>query len=144
MKTIKEVLQTKGSEVFTINEDQTVYTALSQLAEKNLGALVVTNAKGAVVGLLSERDYARKVILKGVFSRDTLVKTIMEKQVYYVRPEDTVESCMSLMTEKRTRHLPVMEDDTLVGLVSIGDLVKATIQDKEVLIGQLKQYIQSG
>ncbi|MFN2355307.1 MAG: CBS domain-containing protein, partial [Desulfopila sp.] len=121
-----------------------VYAALAKLAEKNLGALVVTDDHGEVVGLLSERDYARKVILKGVFSKDTLVKTIMEKKVYYVQPNNSVDESMSLMTEKRTRHLPVMENGQLLGLVSIGDLVKATIHEKEFLINQLTQYIKSG
>jgi CBS domain-containing protein len=144
MKTIKDILQEKGSEVFTINQDETVYSALAKMAEKNLGALVVTDDKGAIVGLLSERDYARKVILKGVFSKDTLVKTIMEKQVCYVHPGNSVEESMSLMTDKRTRHLPVMENDELLGLVSIGDLVKVTIQQKEFLIDQLTNYIKSG
>lgn len=144
MKTIKDILQQKGSEVFTINQNETVFAALSRLAEKNTGALLVIDDKDAVVGLLSERDYARKVILKGVFSKDTLVKTIMEKQVYYVHPENTVEESMSLMTEKRTRHLPVMENGSLLGLVSIGDLVKAAIQEKEFLIDQLTNYIKSG
>jgi CBS domain-containing protein len=144
MKTIKDILQKKGSEVFTIDQNDTVYAALAKLAEKNLGALVVTDDKGAVVGLLSERDYARKVILKGVFSKDTLVRTIMEKQVYYVHPNNSVEESMSLMTEKRTRHLPVMENGHLLGLVSIGDLVKATIHENEFLINQLTNYIKSG
>lgn len=144
MKTIKDVLQKKGSEVFTIDQNETVYTALTKMAEKNLGALVVTDNNGAVVGLLSERDYARKVILKGVFSKDTLVKTIMETKIYYVHPSNSVEESMSLMTEKRTRHLPVMENGQLLGLVSIGDLVKATIHENEFLIDQLTQYIKSG
>lgn len=144
MKTIKEILQEKGSQVHTIDQNETVYAALTKMAEKNLGALIVTDDKGDVVGLLSERDYARKVILKGVFSKDTLVKTIMEKQVYYVHPNNSVEESMSLMTDKRTRHLPVMENGEMLGLVSIGDLVKATINEKEFLIDQLKHYIKSG
>lgn len=144
MKKIKDILQEKGSEVFTIGQNETVYAALTKLAEKNLGGLVVTDDHGEVVGLLSERDYARKVILKGVFSKDTLVKTIMEKKVYYVQPNNSVDESMSLMTEKRTRHLPVMENGQLLGLVSIGDLVKATIHEKEFLINQLTQYIKSG
>jgi len=144
MKTIKDVLQEKGSEVFTINQNETVFAALAKLAEKNAGALLVIDGQDDVVGLLSERDYARKVILKGVFSKDTLVKDIMEKQVYYVHPENTVEESMSLMTEKRTRHLPVMVNGSLLGLVSIGDLVKATIQEKEFLINQLTNYIKAG
>ena len=144
MKTIKDILQEKGSEVFTINQKETVYSALAKMAEHNLGALVVTDDKGAVVGLLSERDYARKVILKGVFSKDTLVETIMEKRVCYIHPHNSVEESMSLMTEQRTRHLPVMDNGQLLGLVSIGDLVKATIHEKEFLIDQLTQYIKSG
>lgn len=144
MKTIKDILQKKGSEVFTIDQNESVYAALTKLAEKNLGALVVTDDKGAVIGLLSERDYARKVILKGVFSKDTPVRMIMERQVYYVHPNNSVEEGMSLMTDKRTRHLPVMENGELLGLVSIGDLVKATIHAKEFLIDQLTHYIKSG
>lgn len=144
MKTIKDILQKKGSEVFTIDQNESVYAALTKLAEKNLGALVVTDDKGAVIGLLSERDYARKVILKGVFSKDTPVRMIMERQVYCVHPNNSVEEGMSLMTDKRTRHLPVMENGELLGLVSIGDLVKATIHAKEFLIDQLTHYIKSG
>lgn len=144
MMTIKDILQEKGSEVYTIGQNETVYAALAKMAEKNLGALVVIDDKGTVVGLLSERDYARKVILKGVFSKDTLVKTIMEKQVYYVHPNNSVEESMTVMTDKRTRHLPVMENGKMLGLVSIGDLVNATIHEKEFLIKQLKHYIKSG
>lgn len=143
MKTIKDILKEKGSEVFTIDQNETVFSALTKMAEKNLGALVVTDDKGAVVGLLSERDYARKVILKGVFSKKTQVQAIMERQVYYVQPDNSVEESMSLMTDKRTRHLPVMDDGQLLGLVSIGDLVKATIDEKEFLIDQLTHYIKS-
>lgn len=143
MKTIKDILKEKGSEVFTIDENHTVFSALTKMAEKNLGALVVTDDKGAVVGLLSERDYARKVVLKGVVSKETRVQSIMEQQVYYVQPDNSVEESMSLMTDKRTRHLLVMDDDQLLGLVSIGDLVKATIDEKEFLIDQLTHYIRS-
>ncbi|MFO7766490.1 MAG: CBS domain-containing protein [Pelovirga sp.] len=143
MKTIKDILKEKGSDVFTIDQNETVFSALTKMAEKNLGALVVTDDKGAVVGLLSERDYARKVILKGVFSKKTQVQAIMERQVYYVQPDNSVEESMSLMTDKRTRHLPVMDDGQLLGLVSIGDLVKATIDEKEFLIDQLTHYIKS-
>ncbi len=143
MKTIKDILKEKGSDVFTIDQNETVFSALTKMAEKNLGALVVTDDKGAVVGLLSERDYARKVILKGVFSKKTRVQAIMERQVYYVQPDNSVEESMSLMTDKRTRHLPVMDDGQLLGLVSIGDLVKATIDEKEFLIDQLTHYIKS-
>ncbi len=144
MKTIKDILQEKGSEVFTINQNETVFAALTRLAEKNAGALLVIDDQDDVVGLLSERDYARKVILKGVFSKSTLVKNIMEKQVHYVHPENSVDESMSLMTEKCTRHLPVMVNGSLLGLVSIGDLVKAAIQEKEFLIKQLTSYIKAG
>ena len=144
MKIVKDILQEKGTEVHTIEEHESVYTALSKLAEKNIGALVVTDEHGTVVGLMSERDYARKIILKGMSSLDTPVKAIMEKTMYFIQPENTVEECMALVTEIRHRHLPVLKDGELLGLVSIGDLVKATIEEKEFLINQLTNYIKSG
>lgn len=143
MKTVREILRIKGDEVLTIGEDQAVYAALLKMAEADVGALVVTDSAGAVVGILSERDYARKVILKGASSPDTQVKAIMTDRVAYVHPQQTIEECMALVTEKRCRHLPVMENGKLQGLVSIGDLVKASISEKEFLINQLTNYIQS-
>ncbi len=143
MKTVKDILSVKGHEVLQIDQEQTVYTALVKMAEADVGALVVVDGQGAVVGLMSERDYARKVILKGASSLDTKVKSIMEPKAFYVKPEQTVEECMALVTQKRSRHLPVMANGELVGLVSIGDLVRAVISEKEFLISQLTNYIQS-
>ena len=144
MKIVKDILQEKGTEVHTVEQHESVYTALKKLAEKNIGALVVTDEHGTVVGLMSERDYARKIILKGMSSLDTPVNAIMEKTLYFIQPENTVEECMALVTEIRHRHLPVLKDGELLGLVSIGDLVKATIEEKEFLINQLTNYIKSG
>ncbi|WP_029914657.1 CBS domain-containing protein [Pelobacter seleniigenes] len=144
MKIVKDILQEKGTEVHTVEQHESVYTALKKLAEKNIGALVVTDEHGTVVGLMSERDYARKIILKGMSSLDTPVNAIMEKTMYFIQPENTVEECMALVTEIRHRHLPVLKDGELLGLVSIGDLVKATIEEKEFLINQLTNYIKSG
>jgi CBS domain-containing protein len=110
------------------------------MAEKNVGALVVVEG-ARVVGILSERDYARKVILKGKFSKDTRVREIMTEKVYFVRPERTIEECMAVMTAEHIRHLPVLTDDRLTGIVSIGDVVRVIISDKEFLIKQLEHYI---
>ncbi len=143
VKTVRDVLRNKGNEVSTVEADATVLSALEKMAEENIGALLVME-KGALVGILSERDYARKVILQGLSSPMTKVRAIMTQNVCYARPEQTVEECMAVITEKRCRHLPVFEGDSLVGLVSIGDLVKASIAEKEFIIGQLENYIKSG
>lgn len=143
MKTVKDILGNKGQEVLKVDQVETVYAALAKMAEKDVGALLVVNAQGAVVGMLSERDYARKVILKGASSLETKVQEIMSTKVCYVEPGQSVDECMALVTEKRCRHLPVMEGGELVGMVSIGDLVKASISEKEFLINQLTNYIQS-
>lgn len=143
-KLVKEVLQEKGAEVYTIDKDSTVYDALAKMAEANIGALVIVDERDKVVGVLSERDYARKVILKGISSLNTPVHAIMEKNVYYATPSHTVEECMALMTETRYRHLPVLDNGRLIGLISIGDMVKATIKAKEFIIDQLTNYIKSG
>ncbi len=143
MKTVREILKAKGDEVLTIGQEQTVYDALVKLAEADVGALVVVDNDGQLVGILSERDYARKVILKGASSLNTQVKEIMTEKVCFAKPTQTVEECMALVTEARCRHLPVMEDSQLVGMVSIGDLVKASISEKEFMIAQLTNYIHS-
>jgi CBS domain-containing protein len=143
MKTVKDILRIKGRDVLTIGQEQTVYAALAKMAEADVGALVVVDGQDDVIGLLSERDYARKVILKGASSLEIKVKSIMEDKVCYVHPGQSVEECMALVTEKRCPHLPVMENGELVGLVSIGDLVKASISEKEFLINQLTNYIHS-
>jgi CBS domain-containing protein len=140
MKMVKQLLEAKGYNVWTIAPDASVYEALKLMADKNVGALLVLEA-GKVVGIISERDYARKVILKGKFSKDTPVREIMSTRLIFVRPEQTVEECMALMSDQHIRHLPVMAGEDLVGIVSIGDLVKSIISDQEFLIENLQAYI---
>ena len=140
MKTVSQLLQTKGQEIWSIGPETLVIEALKLMAEKGIGALVVLEA-GQVVGIVSERDYARKVSLQGKSSRTTSVREIMTEKVVFVRPEQTVADCMALMTNKRIRHLPVMENDRLIGVISIGDVVKAVISEQEFMIEQLESYI---
>jgi CBS domain-containing protein len=140
MRKVKDILRTKGSTVWSIAPDATVYDALALMADKNIGAVLVTEA-GEVAGILSERDYARKVVLQGKSAEDTPVREIMTERVMYVRPEQTVDDCMALMTDKHVRHLPVVEDDRLLGVISIGDVVKIIISEQEFLIEQLEHYI---
>ena len=140
MQTIRDILKVKGSDVWCVEPDATVFDALQRMAEKEVGALVVTEG-AQVVGLISEREYARKVVLEGRTSPTTLVKEIMITPVMYIHLDQTIEECMSLMTEKRTRHLPVIEDGKLVGLISIGDIVKSIIADQRFLIEQLVRYV---
>jgi CBS domain-containing protein len=140
MTTVREILQAKGTDVFTIAPDKTVRDALTLMAEKKIGALVVVDDDG-VCGMVSERDYARKVVLKGKASRDTAIRDIMTSKVCYVSPDNRIEECMALMTDKIVRHLPVMEDGKLSGIVSIGDVVKSVISDQEFIISQLESYI---
>jgi len=143
MITVKEILKDKDGGMLTITPQETVYRALEIMAEKDLGALVVVEG-GKVVGLFSERDYARNIVLKGKSSKDTLVKDLMNANPCFVRPEHTLNDCMALITEKRTRHLPVLDGEKLVGIVSIGDVVKQYIVDKEFTIKQLENYIAGG
>jgi CBS domain-containing protein len=126
--------------VWAIPPDASVYEAIKLMAEKQVGALLVIDGQ-RLVGIVSERDYARKVILQGKSSWDTPVSEIMTDKVFYVRPDQTVEDCMALMTAQRIRHLPVLDDERVIGVVSIGDLVKAVISEQEVRIQQLEQYI---
>jgi CBS domain-containing protein len=142
MKTIRQLLEGKSGGLCTIGPDASVLDALKLMAEKNIGALlVVENDK--LVGILSERDYARKVILQGKSSHDTPVKEIMTAGAVCVQPGNTVEECMALMTDRRVRHLPVIENDKLLGVLSIGDLVKETIAEQQLTIKQLESYIRS-
>src|SRR5438132_2813028 len=144
MNFVNEILKAKGRDVWTVSSDSTVYDALQEMADKNVGALLVVE-DGKLVGVFSERDYARKVILHGKASKDTLVKEIMSTEMFWVRPDETVAGCMELMTNKRIRHLPVLDDEgRLVGVISIGDVVKAVISEKEFAIQQLDLYISSG
>jgi len=138
--TVEEILQKKGREVWTISPNATVMDALKLMAEKEIGALVVTH-EDEVAGIISERDYARKVILKNRASATTKVKEIMTEKVYYVGPKTTVDECLALMTQKSIRHLPVLKNGDLVGLISIGDVVKAVIESQETEIRQLSDYI---
>jgi CBS domain-containing protein len=143
MKTVQDLLKQKGRDVCSVAPDSTVYDALALMAEKNIGAVIVRDA-GRPVGIFSERDYARQVILKGKTSKDTLVRDVMTAKVVFVRPEQSIEECMALMTDKRFRHLPVLEEGQLVGILSIGDVVKALISEKDFLIEQLANYISGG
>lgn len=144
MKTVTEILQRKGNTVWRVTPETLVYDALRLMAEKEVGALLVQEEGGVLAGILSERDYARKVILKGRSSLDTPVREIMTHSVVCVRPEQSVDECMALMTTKHIRHLPVLVDQDVVGIVSIGDLVKASLDEKDFLIQQLESYITGG
>ena len=140
MKTIKDLLGNKGQEIWSVGPDATVYEAIELMADKSVGALMVMDDERPA-GIISERDYARKVILQGRSSKDTLVREIMTSRLIHTSPDRSVEECMTLMTTNKIRHLPVMEADQLVGIVSIGDLVKATISDQQSTIEQLERYI---
>jgi CBS domain-containing protein len=142
MKSLKQLLAAKGSQVYSIAPDAKVIEALQVMAQKDVGALAVMEG-GRIVGMLSERDYARKVILHGKSSQDVPVRDIMTADVFTIDPEKTIEECMALVTQRRIRHLPVCEGDKLIGLVSIGDLVKEVIADQEQTIKQLESYIHS-
>lgn len=143
MQNVRQILQKKGSQVWSISPDDTVYNALKLMAEKELGALLVIDNE-QLVGIMSERDYARKVILKGMASKHAPVKEIMTSDVLYVHPDRTVEECMKIMSKKHVRHLPVIEDGNLVGVISIGDVVTSVIAEKEYTIQQLENYIHGG
>ncbi|MEJ2454471.1 MAG: CBS domain-containing protein [Candidatus Thiodiazotropha sp.] len=142
MQTINQLLQTKGSRVETVAADATVFEALTIMADKGIGALVVLQ-DNKPVGLFSERDYARNIILKGRTSKQTKVSEVMSSHVVVAHPDQSVEECMAIMTEKRVRHLPVMQGDELIGIISIGDLVKAIIENQQFMIEQLVNYISS-
>jgi len=140
MKTVKDVLKVKGQDVWAIEPGASVYDAMKLMADKEVGALMVVEGT-KVVGIISERDYARKVVLLGRTSATTQVREIMTSQVVYAQPEENIEQCMALMTEKRVRHLPVMDQGRLVGVISIGDLVKSIISEQKFMIEQLERYI---
>jgi len=140
MKFVGEILSAKGTDVWSVTPQHTVFAALVLMAEKEVGALLVLDGE-SLVGIFSERDYARKVILEDKSSKDTSVSEVMSAPVFTVGPDQSIEDCMSLMTEKRARHLPVLKDGTLIGLISIGDVVKAVISEREAVIGQLESYI---
>ena len=142
MSKIKDVLATKGDEVWSIGPAQSVYQAIEMMALKGVGALTVQSDDGRLLGIISERDYARKVILLGKSSKETLVSTIMTKEVIYIDPDNRIEEALALMTHKRIRHLPVVVEDELLGMISVGDLVKSIISEQSVVIDQLERYIR--
>ena len=141
MTTIKNVLDQKGHDVRSIHPDTSVFDAIKMMAENNIGSLVVLE-NGRLVGLIAERHYAREIVLRGRTSRGTLVRDIMSKEVICARPDQPVEECMAVMTAKGVRHLPVLERGRLVGIVSIGDMVKSVIGDQKFIIEQLEHFIQ--
>jgi CBS domain-containing protein len=140
MTTVRHVLRNKSAEVATIRPKDTVFAALQVLADKDIGALIVVD-DGKVVGIFSERDYARKGILRGRFSKETMVEDLMTRRVYYASPDQSIEDLMTLMTTKHIRHLPVIEKEQLIGVVSIGDVVKSIIADHEFTIREMEKYI---
>lgn len=139
-RTVQSIIDAKGSDVWSIDGDASVFEALEFMADKNIGAIIVTH-DGGLVGIMSERDYARKIILKSRMSKETRVSEIMTPDPTCVAPSDTVGNCMQLMTDNRFRHLPVVDDGNLVGLISIGDVVRAIIGEQQFLIDQLESYI---
>jgi len=140
MTKVKDILALKGQSVWSVALDASVYDAMKLMAEKGIGALMVMQGE-KLVGIISERDYARKVILQGRASRTTQVREIMTSHVLYAQPEQNIEECMAVMTDKRVRHLPVYDEGRLVGVISIGDLVKSIITEQKFMIEQLEKYI---
>jgi CBS domain-containing protein len=142
MKTVRDVLKVKGQAVWCVEMGSTVFEALGRMAEKEVGALVVMDG-ARLAGIISERDYARKIILLGRTSPNTRVEEIMTSHVAYTHLEQSIEECMAIMTDKRIRHLPVIDEGKIVGIISIGDLVKSIIADQKFIIEQLERYITS-
>ncbi len=142
MKMVKDILKVKGRNVWSVGPGASVYDAMKIMADREVGALMVIEGT-KLIGIISERDYARKVILQGRSSKNTQVKEIMTTHVMYARHEQKVEECMALMTEKRFRHLPVIDEGQLVGVISIGDLVKSIITEQRFTIEQLERYISA-
>ena len=140
MRTVRQLLETKSPEVFSVAPDAPVIDAIRLMAERRIGALLVMEGP-RLAGILSERDYARKVVLQGRSSKDTPVRDIMTAEVVTVAPGDSIDHCMQLVTDRRIRHLPVVDGGKLVGLVSIGDLVKSVISEQQFIITQMEQYI---
>ncbi len=141
METVQDLLQDKGTDVVTVPVDCSVYEALQKMSDLNIGALLVLGPDSSMAGIVTERDYARKVVLAGKSSKETPVSDIMTTDVIYVKPTHTIEEAMAVMTDHRCRHLPVLNQGNLAGLISIGDVVRSIIHDKDFLIDQLKHYI---
>lgn len=142
MKRVKQLLAAKENIIWSIGPDDSVYDAIHLLAEKKIGALAVTDG-GQLIGIISERDYARQIILKGRSSENTLVKDIMSRNVITAQSDQDIDECMRLMTDKRIRHLPIVDDGNLIGMISIGDLVRAIIAEQQSTIDDLEKYISS-
>ena len=140
MATVKKLLESKDSHIWSISPETTVFEGLQFMAEKNIGALLVTKDDN-LVGIFSERDYARKVILKGKASKDTTIGELMTREVVYITPENSLDECMALMTAKHIRHLPILNNDKLIGLLTLGDLVKQIMSNQEFKIQELEKYI---
>ena len=140
MTTIAQLLNTKGNQIWSVEPKATIFEALEIMSEKEIGALLVME-NGKLTGIFSERDYARKVILKGKSSKETPVGELMTKKVFYMDPQKTINDCMAMMTAKRIRHVPVIEDNQVVGIVTIGDVVNQIISEQEVTINHLENYI---
>jgi CBS domain-containing protein len=140
MGKVRDILQNKGNAVFSVEPTIMVYMAIEQMCERNIGGLLITE-QGKLAGIFTERDYARKLILKGKSSKDTPISELMTKNPFTVTPENTIEDCMNIMTEKHIRHLPVVSGDKIVGVISIGDVVKQIIQDQKAIIEHLEHYI---
>lgn len=140
MESIAKLLQHKGGDVWSVAPEVAVYDAVALMAEKEVGALPVLRGE-QLVGIVSERDYARKIILQGRSSRETTVAEVMTERVIYARPAQSVDECMALMTDKRVRHMPVLDGERLVGIISLGDLAKAVISEQQFVIEQLENYI---
>ena len=142
MTTVQQILDAKGHDIYFVSPDDTVLHALQMMERKNVGAMLVKEDDNLVVGIFTERHYARKVFLKGKSSPKTRIREVMEPDVVYVEPQQSAEACMALMTEKRIRHLPVLRDGRLLGIISIGDLMKSIIADREFNIDQLVRYVR--
>ena len=141
MRTVRDILRTKGHKVYSISPEATVYEALKLMAKKNVGSILVFEEK-KLVGMISERDYSRKTILQGRLSKETAVNEIMTTAMVTVHPDDDIEECMELFTDKHIRHLPVIEKNKVIGVVSIGDIVKSIIDYKDFIIEEMENYIK--
>jgi len=139
--TVKQILDNKGYEFFNVNPAATVYEALKIMADKNIGALMVLDGDGKLIGMFSERDYARKIILHGISSKEAKLEDYMSTELYTVDPNTTVLGCMAVMTDKKVRHVPVLDHNKIVGIISIGDVVNTIIEDQKATIQDLEKYI---
>lgn len=141
METIRQILSKKGNQIYSVKPETTVYDTLKLMADKNIGAVLVLE-DGKLIGIMSERDYARKVVLKGKISKEIPVNEIMSHNVICIDPDQTIKNTKAVMIQKRIRHLPVMEDDKLIGIISIGDVVNAVLEENSFMIDQLATYIK--